>query len=77
MRILWKNMDEETKTHLDNLVKRLQSPICVEYKKTGTPNILRVTNYLVAISEINREFKTNYSINPRTYDITKLPAIDK
>ncbi|VVB82183.1 Uncharacterised protein [uncultured archaeon] len=70
-------MDEETNKRLDILVKRLQSTICVEYQKVGKPDRKRVTNYLVAISEINRAFDTNYSTNPKEYNITKLPAKEK
>lgn len=70
-------MDEESKKSLDNVVKRLQSVICVEYKKAGEPNKTRVTNYLSAIYIINKEFKTNYSLAPYIYEITKLPARDK
>lgn len=67
-------MDEETSKRLDNLVKRLQSPICVEYMKTGIPDSKRVVDYLVAIYEVNKAFDTNYSINPKEYNITKLPC---
>ncbi len=70
-------MDKETSNRLDTLVKRLQSTICVEYHKVGKPDRQRVTNYLVAILEVNRAFNTNYSTNPEEYDITKLPAKEK
>lgn len=70
-------MDEESKKSLDNVVKRLQSVICVEYGKIGVPNDTRVTDYLVAISIINKEFGTNYSTLPISYNITKLPAREK
>jgi len=69
-------MDEETKKCLDNVVKTLQSFVCVEYGKVGKPDKSKVENYLGAILIINQEFKTNYSLKSEKYNITKLPLMD-
>jgi hypothetical protein len=73
--MIWQ-MDNETKKSLDNVVKELQKFICVEYNKFGEPDKERVKDYLIAIQLINKEFKTNYSLNPKRYHITELPSFE-
>ena len=69
-------MNKITKRSLDNIVRRIQSFICVEYNKFGESNAQKVTDYLLAIHLINKEFKTNYSIKPKSYKIIQLPLED-
>jgi hypothetical protein len=73
-------MDEETKKSLDNVVRQLQSRVCVEYAKYGTPNKDEIVGYLLPILLINQEFRTNYSMDIKKFkpidSITKLPLID-
>lgn len=70
-------MDERTKKSLDNVIKEMQELICVEYNKVGRPDSEKVTNYLIPILIINREFGTNYSLKPLKYNITKLLCEEK
>jgi hypothetical protein len=69
-------MNDKTKKSLDEVVKQLQKFICMEYNKYSKPDSEKVNDYLRVIQLINKEFKTNYSLDSKKYHITELPSFE-